>query len=1003
MALNRYVDVLINNKDCKATLKEPLYIFEHDKNAHIYFRLIDHRYQFKMTPTTEEDWNIIYNLNGADAWITIVKPDGSELEQGKEGSKVNNVILRGEYVRFNVSPDLTDEMAEIGIYQLQIHITDKEGGEVTVPFFTFEVKERLKGTSQAAAVLLLTEEGNNLTTEQGTPMVASGNGVTISSLPARNTYTGNEYMAVAFGGATYKMPTSLLKGADGITPTLKIGTVNTLPAGANATVTATTSNNIVTLDFGIPRGADGSGGSGSGDGHTHANKTELDKFVSGDKAKLDTASTHAGTAHAPSNAEQNVQSDWNVTDTSSDAYIKNKPAIPAVTQVVDNLTSTDTNKALSANQGKVLDEKVATNASSIAEITQNFNNHINNHPSGGNQIDDVIISTEKAWSSSKTQAMIQTIPKGDKGDPGTASVAIDDTVTNNSQTWTSQKILNEIGNNIWNNKTATFYGDSLTEVNSHYTKGYHEWVKELLGLTSYQNYGISGYKLSDIYNKVNTTNVVSDLIIIMGGVNDQNFSVPLGTITDNTTNTIYGSLNLLCSKLKEKYPSKILLFITPHYQTRYPHGDGITSLEVSKAIKEVCVKYAIPVYDNFNLGGIYNTNLSIFTTDNCHWNNFAHEMVGKNLARFINNNFRYIYNGNDSTVVYGNIVLSKTSTTITEGQSDTFTVKLDKAPTNNQVVTLSKDNSDVTLSITSLTFTPSNYSIAQTVTINVAEDNEDYSNETCTITLLSPNVATKTLLVNIIDNDEAPSNIPVKGVTLDKNTHTFKVGETVQLIATILPSDATNKDITWTSSDTNKAIVSTNGLITAKAEGSATITVTTKDGSKTATCILTIQPIENIDNNEFIGKRFTITGLNYNNYFHFVALINADVSMNTKVLKMEVRGTNIVNLINGNNDGCTLFCDTSGEVSNSQYTTINSGNANSVNVVDGTNFTATIEARNIFDIDDSAKYLKVPIMIFTEKIPSSFIISKLSVTIDNVEQKVLKIGGFFNTETFTLE
>ena len=105
------------------------------------------------------------------------------------------------------------------------------------------------------------------------------------------------------------------------------------------------------------------------------------------------------------------------------------------------------------------------------------------------------------------------------------------------------------------------------------------------------------------------------------------------------------------------------------------------------------------------------------------------------------------------TVTYGQIVVSKSSTTITEGSTDTFTVKLDKAPTNNQVVTLNKNNSDVTLSSYSLTFTPSNYSTAQTVTITVAEDDIDYSNETCTISISSPNVSTKTLIVNITDND----------------------------------------------------------------------------------------------------------------------------------------------------------------------------------------------------------------------------------------------------------
>ena len=47
------------------------------------------------------------------------------------------------------------------------------------------------------------------------------------------------------------------------------------------------------------------------------------------KSNYDTAYTHSQSTHAPTNAEANVQADWNVTDTGSDAYIKNKPTIPA--------------------------------------------------------------------------------------------------------------------------------------------------------------------------------------------------------------------------------------------------------------------------------------------------------------------------------------------------------------------------------------------------------------------------------------------------------------------------------------------------------------------------------------------------------------------------------------------------------------------------------------------------------------------------------------------------
>ena len=197
---------------------------------------------------------------------------------------------------------------------------------------------------------------------------------------------------------------------------------------------------------------------------------------------------------------------------------------------------------------------------------------------------------------------------------------------------------------IFKGLTASFYGDSLTQVNNHYTKGYHEWVKELLGLKSYTNYAVSGYKTSDVYDTVNSISDTANIIFVMCGVNDETFSTPLGTLKDNSTDTIYGSYNVLCKTLKEKYPTKLIVFITPHYQTKYPNGyEGITCYEISKAMKEVCEKYAIPIYDNFILSGIHETNLSYWTTDRCHWNDNAHEMVGRNLSKFIMNTFNYYY------------------------------------------------------------------------------------------------------------------------------------------------------------------------------------------------------------------------------------------------------------------------------------------------------------------------------------------------------------------------
>lgn len=86
------------------------------------------------------------------------------------------------------------------------------------------------------------------------------------------------------------------------------------------------------------------------------------------------------------------------------------------------------------------------------------------------------------------------------------------------------------------------------------------------------------------------------------------------------------------------------------------------------------------------------------------------------------------------------------------------------------------------------------------------------------------------------------ATIAVTGVTLSSTNLELTVGgATGSLTATVIPSNATDKSITWTSSNEQVATVS-NGTVTAVAAGSAKITVTTADGSKTAECTVTVKP-----------------------------------------------------------------------------------------------------------------------------------------------------------------
>ena len=82
--------------------------------------------------------------------------------------------------------------------------------------------------------------------------------------------------------------------------------------------------------------------------------------------------------------------------------------------------------------------------------------------------------------------------------------------------------------------------------------------------------------------------------------------------------------------------------------------------------------------------------------------------------------------------------------------------------------------------------------------------------------------------------------VKVSGVELDRETLSMSVDDTATLTVTVSPEDATNKNVTWESSDTAVATVE-NGVVNAISKGSAIITVTTEDGGYTATCTVTVK------------------------------------------------------------------------------------------------------------------------------------------------------------------
>ena len=114
--------------------------------------------------------------------------------------------------------------------------------------------------------------------------------------------------------------------------------------------------------------------------------------------------------------------------------------------------------------------------------------------------------------------------------------------------------------------------------------------------------------------------------------------------------------------------------------------------------------------------------------------------------------------------------------------------------------------------------------------------------------VVTPHIeGTATITVASVDNPDAKdtcavtvNKIPVSSVTLDKHELALNVDGSETLTATVNPDNATYKGVSWESSNPSVATVS-NGLVTAKAEGTATITVkSTDDTSKTDTCAVTV-------------------------------------------------------------------------------------------------------------------------------------------------------------------
>ena len=611
-------------------------------------------------------------------------------------------------------------------------------------------------------------------------------------------------------------------------------------------------------------------------------------------------------------------------------------------------------------------------------------------------------------------------PKGDKGEQGpqgepgvTSWNALEDKPTNlATQTYVNQKIADAqlgTGNStvsIFKGLKATFYGDSLTEKNGHYTKGYHQWISELVGLESYQNFGVSGYTLKQIATKVQGTAATGDVIFIMGGVNDQTFHKPLGTIDDSTDkDTTYGALKLLCSTLKAKYPTKLIIFITPHYQVKYPSNLGITSYEVSKAVKDVCYLYAIPVYDNFQNSGIYPqnaTNKSTYTTDGTHWNDLGHEKVGRNIAKYMLNTFAHLTgviikddedtggddnpggdDNEDSGGEFDGTYIGKRITFTTSRATSQFHLT--------PVISANNIKSGDVLSVSLKLSNTSN--IKANTSANgggvFGATSSDVSDGLFSGQLGNGNFTHSTT--------DGITTITSTAMTLGSvSTSYLKVA--ILVSTDNIPASGVIEELKITVNDVEQEIINLGGFFAVEVCEFEDFEDTGGDDNPG-------------DDNEdtggefdgtYIGKTLTITGVRFNGYHHLTPVIDGRGISAGDVIGCSMKISNATNIKTEGDlsGGGSIFTANSSDLNNGLFSAeVSGGRRFTYTTSDGV---TTITCSDT-TITSTGPYFKLPIMFGYTSIPASGVIEELKVTVNGVEQEILNLGGFFAEETCTFK
>ncbi len=209
-------------------------------------------------------------------------------------------------------------------------------------------------------------------------------------------------------------------------------------------------------------------------------------------------------------------------------------------------------------------------------------------------------------------------------------------------------------------KKVVFLGDSITE-GTGATDVEHRYTNVFARLSGCEIFvdGIGGTRIArqyvpmderwdqDFNGRVAGLPNEADIVVVFGGTNDFGHGdAPFGTFSDQTVDTFYGALHVLCKNLIKKYPQSIIVFMTPlHRITEYERVNkyGQTKqplIDYVNAIRHVCEYYSLPVLDLYKVSGIQPSIEIIQQTympDGLHPSNAGAEKIARLLYQFLRN------------------------------------------------------------------------------------------------------------------------------------------------------------------------------------------------------------------------------------------------------------------------------------------------------------------------------------------------------------------------------